>query len=128
MTSRYRGIIKIANSWGNIVGELTDRLKSKNYAADITLLDPSSKEWIDGNITTASFWGKEYVIHMNGKYLIMKSKPDLTTEFYEKSRGERLAQFKKRPWSRLWAARFDIDIFSLKFPETLYMLALVVNG
>ncbi|CAF3388829.1 unnamed protein product [Rotaria sp. Silwood1] len=112
-----------------VVGKLTGRPSLLKYGADISLLDLSSNKWISGNITETSTWRmSEFTIHWNGTCIILKSKPDiLPNEFYEKGRTELLAQFKQRPASRLWTAKYNMDIFSIKFPDALYLLALTAK-
>ncbi|CAF2793138.1 unnamed protein product [Rotaria sp. Silwood2] len=112
-----------------VVGKLTGRWSMWKYAAYISLLDLSSNQWISGNITeTSTLRMTEFTIHWNGTYIILKSDLDiLPSTFYEKGRGNLLAQFKQRPASRLWVAKYDIGIFSIKFPEALYLLALAVQ-
>jgi hypothetical protein len=41
--------------------------------------------------------------------------------------GDLLAQFKIRLSSILWTNKYDMQIFSNKYPEQIYMLALAVR-
>ncbi|CAF3016823.1 unnamed protein product [Rotaria socialis] len=112
-----------------VLGKLNGRWSLRGYVGDISFLDQSTNRWIDGNITEISNWRmREFMINWNGTNINLKGQVDLLPkQFYEKGRGELLAQYKIRSASRLWAARYDMDIFSIKYPESLYLLGLAVE-
>ncbi len=51
----------------------------------------------------------------------------LTNIFRDSDGREILAEFQRRPTSIFWADKYDMQIFSNKYPKQIYLLALAAQ-
>ncbi|CAF2155679.1 unnamed protein product [Rotaria magnacalcarata] len=113
--------------------ELIAKLRSQwfiwLYAANISIFDSPSNQWINGSIhKNLAFFGDKYTIVWNGKVIVMETKfASLITKFHDQQQGNLSAKFHKRWISFVWSDKYDLEIFSKEIPDTLYMLALAAK-
>lgn len=111
-----------------VVGKLESGW-SFDYSAGISILDRSSNQWIYGNITETSEWIiTKYIINWNGSCIILKPGADaLSDEFYEENQNEALARLEPLTFRTSFTPKYNVNIFSTKFPEVLYFLGITVK-
>ncbi|CAF3128276.1 unnamed protein product [Rotaria sp. Silwood2] len=87
-----------------VVGKLTRRW-TWALKADISVLDPNSNRWINGNITKLNKLTlkhpTKYSIYWNGQSLVMETHiASYFRQIYDKPEEDNLAEFSKRPLSK----------------------------
>jgi len=110
------------------IGRLQAKLKPFIYKGEFSFLDSQTNQWVNGLIQeNFQLIGGLCNIDWDGHRITMKNEvPSFTTTFRD-SNGEILAEFRLRPVSILWTNKYDMQIFSNKFPEQIYLLALAVR-
>jgi hypothetical protein len=105
------------------------RLRSKItlvYTAEISILDSQTNQWINGLIELdfQFFVINSFNINWNGHRITLKKDGDfsLTWKFYDKHQRV-LGLIRRRPGPPL-KVRYDLKIFSNKYPEQIYLLGL----
>ena len=108
------------------VGRLNAKLKLFLYKAEFSIVDPQSDERVSGLIRQKFKLTLDlFTIEWGGKNITMEKKSfSFTTEFRDSIGGKILAQFRLRPASIFWTRKYDMEIFSDKYPEQVYLLAL----
>lgn len=109
-----------------VVGKLLRRW-TWNYKADISILDPNSNRWINGNITKlnkATFKRPAtYSIYLNDQSLVMKDHiVSYFREIVDKHENRTLAEISKQLLSKRAPDEYILTVFSNKFPDALYLL------
>jgi hypothetical protein len=109
-----------------VIGLLQSKIKFLFlYEAEISTLDSQSNQWLNGTIEKKfQLLGKSFNIDWNGHRITMASEPLAFTSKIHDTNGQLLAQFRIRPASIFWAKKYDMQIFSNKYPEQLYLLGL----
>ena len=117
-----------ASSTREVVARLKAKLSFLRYKAEISILDEESDQWIDGEIQQIHRLTRiVFNIDWNGERVTLSAEPWSLTRKFIDSDGTVLAQFRLRLSSFLWAKKFDLKIFSKKFPEQLYLLGLAAD-
>ena len=98
------------------------------YQAKFSILDPTSNKWIDGQIQKKlSFYVDQYLIEWNDRKIMMETKiASFTSEFRDENQ-QILARYRMRWSSLIWSNKYDLEIYSNEFPESLYILALAAK-
>jgi hypothetical protein len=111
------------------VARLEAKLKLFLYKAEFSIMDPRSNRRVSGLIKENFKFSRDlFTIEWNGKRLTMEQKfASFTSVFYDSDGGEILAQIRLRPASLFWAKKFDMKIFSNKYPEAIYFLGLTIR-
>ncbi|CAF0797428.1 unnamed protein product [Rotaria sordida] len=110
------------------VGRLKAVEKLLVYKAEISILDPRTNQWVLGLIEkNFQLFGSLFKINWNGNHLKMENDIGLfTTKFLDKN-GQLLAQFRLQNSSVFWTKKYDMQIFSTKYPEQIYLLGLAAH-
>ncbi|CAF4672915.1 unnamed protein product [Rotaria sp. Silwood1] len=110
------------------VGQLKAVIKPLVYKAEISILDPERNQFVNGLIEqNLQLFGSLFNIDWNGNHLKMETDVgSFTTKFLDE-KGELLAQFRLQPSSIFWTKKYDMQIFSTKYPEQIYFLGLAVR-
>ncbi|CAF5047857.1 unnamed protein product [Rotaria sp. Silwood1] len=110
------------------VGQLKAVIKPLVYKAEISILDPETNQFVNGLIEqNLQLFGSLFNIDWNGNHLKMETDVgSFTTKFLDE-KGELLAQFRLQPSSIFWTKKYDMHIFSTKYPEQIYFLGLAVR-
>jgi hypothetical protein len=113
--------------------KLLARLKGKvtavMYKADITIFDNDSQKWVNGTMEqNYKLVGNKFTILWDGERMSMEGTgASLSTAFVGQSIGEVLGKFQKRVTSLFWRNKYDLQILSDKFPDTLYFLGVAAR-
>jgi hypothetical protein len=113
--------------------KLLARLKGKvtavMYKADITIFDNDSQKWVNGTMEqNYKLVGNKFTILWDGERILMEGAgASLSTAFVGQSVGEVLGKFQKRVTSLFWRNKYDLQILSNKFPDTLYFLGVAAR-
>lgn len=107
------------------IGRLSSKLSVLTYKADFSILDPQSNQWIDGKIAQKFNLAKDlFYIEWGGNKITMeKNVATLTYKFFD-TNGEVLAEYRIRIISTVWTNKYDMRIFSNKYPVQVYFLGL----
>ncbi len=114
----------IAHPSKQLVGRLQAKFTVFLYEGEISIIDSQTNQWINGvfkqnfKLLTSSF-----NIDWNGRSLTGESELGSVTVKFRDTNGELLAQFRLRPVVFL-KRKYDMKIFSNKYPDQLYLLAL----
>jgi hypothetical protein len=110
------------------IGRLQAQIKPLLYKAEISILDSQSNQWINGLIQqNFQLLGGSFNIDWNGYRITMETEAvSLTTKFND-ANGQLLAQYRTRPASLFWTRKYDMQIFSNKYPEQIYLLGLAAR-
>ncbi|CAF1020004.1 unnamed protein product [Rotaria magnacalcarata] len=110
------------------IGRLKANLKPILYKADISILNPQTNQWIQGVLQqNLQLLGSSFNIDWNGDQIRMESEPvSFTSKFYDKN-SNLLAQFRLQPASLFWTKKYDMEIFSTKYPEQIYFLSMAAR-
>jgi hypothetical protein len=111
------------------VARVEGKLHLLLYKAEFSILDPQSNRRVSGlieqNFKLAS---NLFTIQWNGKLITMEKKFVLLNYvFYDSDKGELLAEIRLRPASVFWTKKFDMTIYSYKYPEPIYFLGLAAS-
>ncbi|CAF1518644.1 unnamed protein product [Rotaria sp. Silwood1] len=114
------------------VGRLQVKRNLKPYSRVLSILDPQTNQWIVGymqrNTQAIEFHGTSFNIDWNGHYITMKKETTSLTSKFHDTNGQLLAEFKIRLTSLLFGRKkYDMEIFSDKYPEQIYLLALIAS-
>jgi hypothetical protein len=110
-----------------VVDRLQAKIKLFLYKAEFSTGDLESDRWINGSIKQRlKLFGDLFDIQW-GKYSMSLKKKfgSFTNKFFDKD-GKLVAQFRLRPASLFWTNEYDMKIYSDKYPEQIYLLALAV--
>ncbi|CAF3529203.1 unnamed protein product [Rotaria sp. Silwood1] len=110
-----------------VIAKLTGQWSLLAYSAAISILDPQSNTWIDGNITDiGGLSAYEYIIYWNGELVSIKNPSSSSyIKFYDKMEKIDLARFRKHS-ALLKPSKYDLEVLSDKYPDALYLLGLSV--
>jgi len=110
------------------VGRLEAKIKAFVYKAEISILDPQTNQWVTGLIQqNFQIVGSLFNIDWNGQQITMKSEiASLTSKFFD-TNAQLLAQFRLRPTSVFVTNKYDMTIFSNKYPQQIYLLGLAAR-
>jgi hypothetical protein len=110
------------------IGRLQAKLKPFIYKGEFSILDSQTNQWVSGLIQeNFQLFGGLCNIDWNGHRITMENEvPSFTSKFRDIN-GQLLAQFRIRPASILWTNKYDMQIFSNKYPKEIYLLALAVR-
>ncbi|CAF1192890.1 unnamed protein product [Rotaria sordida] len=109
-----------------VIAKLKSKWASLTYSATISILDPQSNRWINGNITDiGGLSAYEYIIYWNGEFLSIKNPSSSYIKFYDKTERIYLARFQKQR-ALLKQSKYDLEVLSDKYPDALYLLGLTV--
>jgi hypothetical protein len=107
------------------VGRLKSKINFIFYKADISILDSQTNQWSNGNMEqNFKILHKSYDINWNGHQIKMDGEFTSNKLKFKDTNGELLAQFEIRLYTNLWKTKYDMKIFSNKYPEQIYLLAL----
>jgi hypothetical protein len=111
------------------VGRLQAKIKPFLYKAEISIVDPKSNRFVKGLIQESfKFSSALYSIEWNGYRITMENKfASFTDKFRDSDGGEILAEIRLRPASIFWTFKYDMKIFSNKYPEQIYLLGLAAR-
>ena len=113
--------------------KLLARLKAKftpvMYKARITILDPDRNQWRNGTFEQHfKLLGNRFTIVWDGNRLTMEGKAaSLTTKFIEQPLGNVIAKFRKHASSLIWRNKYDLHIYTNKYPDTLFLLGVAAR-
>ena len=109
------------------VGKLQAKLNLLLYKGHFSFQNPLSNQWVNGTIEQKfDLAGGVSAIAWNGhRITVQKELGSFTSQFYDGN--TLLAQFRLRPASIFWARKYDMQIFSDKYPENIYLLALAAH-
>jgi hypothetical protein len=111
-----------------IVGRLEAQLKPLLFKADIIILDPTTNQWTNGLIQqNFKVLGSSFNIDWNGHRIIMENEVASLSSKFRDVNGDLFAEFKMQHSSILRPHKYDMQIFSNKYPEQIYLLALAVR-
>jgi hypothetical protein len=111
-----------------VVGRLQAKINLLLYKAEFSILDSQSNKWINGLIIQNFQWlGGSVSIDWNGQRITMETEAVSLTSKFRDTNGELLAQFRIRLGSMFWTNKYDMKIFSTKFPQELYLLLLAAR-
>jgi hypothetical protein len=111
-----------------VVGRLQAKLKLIVYNGEFSILDPKSNQWIKGSIQqNFQLFVSPFNIDWNGHHITMESEMASFTSTFNGANGQLLAQCRLRPTSILWTHKYDMKIFSNKYPDLIYLLGLAVR-
>jgi hypothetical protein len=98
------------------------------YKAEISILDPQTNQWRNGLIEqNFKFLGSSININWNGHQIKIENEVgSLTSKFYDEDR-QLLAQTRIRLTSIFITNKYDMKIFSNKYPEQIYLLGLAAR-
>ncbi|CAF3254145.1 unnamed protein product [Rotaria socialis] len=110
------------------IGRLKANLKPILYKADISILNAQTNQWTHGVFQqNLQILGSSFNIDWNGDQIRMESEPvSFTSKFYDKN-STLLAQFRLKPASVFWTKKYDMEIFSTKYPEQIYFLSMAAR-
>jgi hypothetical protein len=107
------------------IGRLNSKISVLLYKADISILDPQTNQWINGQMEQHfKLLRKSYEINWNGQKINLEGEITSYKLNFKDTNGQLLAQFAVRPYSALWKTKYDMKIFSNNFPQQIYLLAL----
>jgi hypothetical protein len=107
------------------VGQLEAKIKLYLYRAKFSILNPQTNQRNNGSIEqNFKFFLISLNINWNGHRITLKEDGafSLTSKFYDEDQ-QLLAQIRIRPGLPL-KVRYDLKIFSNKYPEQIYLLGL----
>jgi hypothetical protein len=109
------------------IGRLQAKINFVTYKAEISILDRQSNRWVNGLIKQVfKLTSGLYNIEWGGNRITMEQGfASWTIIFRDSVGGELLAKFRLRPASLFWANKYDMQIFSDKYPKQIYLLGLV---
>ncbi|CAF1165938.1 unnamed protein product [Adineta steineri] len=112
-----------------LLAKLKAKVTAIMYKATITIFDNDSNKWINGTIEqNYELVGNKFTILFNENRLLMEGTPfSLNTQFIDESIGNTLAKFRKRVTSYFWRNKYDLQILSNKYPDTLYFLGIAAR-
>ena len=119
----------VAQPSKKVVGKLRSQFLTLLYEGNITVLDPSTNQWINGKIKRQlTFFFETYIIEWNGRRISMTTGFNpFHTEFHDETNGALLARVQKRLISLVWTNIYDLEIFSDDVPKAIYILALAAH-
>jgi hypothetical protein len=104
------------------------KLKLFLYKAEFSIIDPRSNRRVSGLIKENFKLSSDfYTIEWNGKRVTMEQKFASFTCVFHDSDGELLAEIRLRPASVFWTKKFDMKIYSNKYPEPIYFLGMTAR-
>jgi hypothetical protein len=108
------------------IGRLKAKINFVTYKAEISILDRESNRWVNGSIQQVfKLTSGLYNIEWGGNRIKMEQRfASLTITFRDSVEGELLAQSRLRPASIFWVHKYDMQIFSYKYPKQIYLLGL----
>ncbi len=107
------------------VGRLKAKLKLLLYKAEISILDPQTNQWVNGLIEQDfQLLKNSFNINWNGNRITMENDRASFTVKFRDTNGQLLAQFRIRLASIFVTNKYDMKIFSNKYPEQIYLLGL----
>jgi hypothetical protein len=110
------------------VGRLQSKISLFKYKAEISILDPQTNQWINGLIQQhIHILGSTYDIDWNGNRITMETDTASITWRFLDINKQLLAKFRIRPSSVVWTNKYDMEIFSNKYPEQIYLLGLAAR-
>lgn len=106
-------------------GNLTSRIHPLTYRGNIFIFNATRNQWVDGKIEQYLQWFHTlYSIRWNGHSINMTNTAvELTHRFRDES-GELLADFRLQLSSVFWRKKYDVKIYTNKYPEEIYLLTL----
>jgi hypothetical protein len=109
------------------VGRLQAKITVVLYNGDISILNPRTNQWNNGLIEqNFKLLASSFNVNWNGHRITLETEAfELTSKFYDEDR-QLLAQFRMRPFV-LFKVKYYMKVFSNKYPEQLYLLALAAH-
>jgi hypothetical protein len=111
------------------LAELKGKVTAVMYKAAISVLNKNVNKWSNGTIEqNFKIVGKKFLINFNGNDISMEGKgASLDTTFIDQSNQFVLAKFRKRLTSLFWRNKYDLQIFSDKYPDQIYFLGVAAR-
>lgn len=110
------------------VGRLRAKVHPLTYRGEFSILDPQSNQWINGTIKEKFVWTKSvFDIEWNGNHITMEQESFELTSVFRDSNRQILAKYQLRFGSVFWTHKYDMKIYSTKYPEQIYLLALTIR-
>ncbi len=118
----------VAASSKQVVAKLKRKF-SFMYKATISVLDSGSNRWINGTIKENwRLFGSKYTIEWNGEKISMKTiVGTLSIQFRDEKNNIPLAELHKRLSSLVLPNKYDVNIYSNKIPDAIYLLTIAVH-
>ncbi|CAF1625556.1 unnamed protein product [Didymodactylos carnosus] len=111
-----------------VVATYSAVIKPTTYLGSISILNPETNQWVDGQIKVNSqLSGSGFDIYWDNNVLTMQTKPELRTSNFFDTNGKLLAKFKIRADSIDSERIYYLHIYSNKYPEPLYLLELAAR-
>lgn len=109
------------------IGQLRSQVNLISYRGNFSIVDPRTNERRNGSIERQLKFGSSlHHLQWNGKIIHLESKAfSLTTEYRDVNNGELLAQFRLRPASVFVTKKYDMKIYSNKYPDAFYLFGFV---
>ncbi|UJR29808.1 hypothetical protein I4U23_017352 [Adineta vaga] len=118
----------INNSSKQVVAELRNKLSFTVHKANFTILDPVSKQWINGKFERQfHFFNRKYLLQWNQQNIRIENKfSSYTTTFKHDKRNQTLAKAERYTYSLIKPTRYDLEIYSDDIPDIIYILGVFV--
>ncbi|CAF3606569.1 unnamed protein product [Rotaria socialis] len=99
------------------------------YKATVTILNANNNQWTNGTLgQNFKIVGNKFTISFNKNRIVMEgTAASLNTEFHEQPLGNTVAKFRKRVSSLLWRNKYDLQVSSNAYPDTLYFLGVAAR-
>ncbi|CAF1082787.1 unnamed protein product [Rotaria sordida] len=112
-----------------LIARLKAKVTAAMYKATITILNSDSNQWTNGTIEqNFKLVGNKFTILWNGNRILMEGKAaSLNTAFVEEPLGTVVAKFRKRVSSLFWRNKYDLQVLSNTYPDTLYLLGVAAR-
>jgi hypothetical protein len=119
----------IDRSTKQVIGQLINLWNLLLYKGNLSVLHPTSNQWIQGRIEKVfHMLNDKFIIKWNNRSVLMENKfGSLTTTFQYENHSRILAEIKKRPISFIWPNKYDLHVYSDHFPDCIYFLAIAIK-
>ena len=100
---------------------------TETYRGNFSILNETSKRWTSGTIEqTGRFRQFAFVIRWNGHQINMTDKSNGAATPFRDESNELLADHRLQLSRDMWIKKYDVKVYTNKYPEEIYLLALAV--
>ncbi|CAF2257230.1 unnamed protein product [Rotaria magnacalcarata] len=112
-----------------LIARLKAKVTAAMYKATVTILNANNNQWTNGTIEqNFKIVGNKFTISFNNNQIVMEgTAASLNTEFHEQPLGNTVAKFRKRISSLFWRNKYDLQVSSNAYPDTLYFLGVAAR-
>ena len=112
-----------------VLARLKAKVTAVMYKATVSILDSDTNQWVNGTMEqNYKLVGNKFTIIWDGNRILMKgTAASLNTGFIEEPLGTVLAKFRKRASSLIWRNKYDLQVLSNKYPDTLYFIGVAAR-